>query len=164
MERYPPVPLHCVDRGKLTLILDTVLTLTLSNADHKANYKIHKWRGPGKYIIDLWFKILIHDWMQIKEGNALFKVIWHQTQWERKPVATTTWGYSFWLAARDLLQTPSHRQDSTYHWFCYLSHRALAGMGNSSMGPPWGIDPRTHCSKSEHSAMELHLAALLMNN
>ena len=28
------------------------------------------------------------------------------------------------------------RQDNTYHGFCYTSRGALAGMKNSSMGPP----------------------------
>ena len=45
-------------------------------------------------------------------------------------------GYSFRLAARVLLYTPSHKQDSTYHGLCYTSHGALAGTINSSMGPP----------------------------
>ena len=45
-------------------------------------------------------------------------------------------GYSFRLAARILLYAPSHRQDSTYHGFCYTSRGALAGRRNSSMGPP----------------------------
>ena len=45
-------------------------------------------------------------------------------------------GYSFRLAARVLLYAPSHRQDSTYHGLCYTSRGALAGMRNSSMGPP----------------------------
>ena len=31
---------------------------------------------------------------------------------------------------------PSHRQDNTYHSLCYTSCGALAGMRNSSMGPP----------------------------
>ena len=42
-------------------------------------------------------------------------------------------GYSFWLTARVLLYTPSHRQDS----LCYTSRGALAGTRNSSMGPPY---------------------------
>ena len=45
-------------------------------------------------------------------------------------------GYLFRLAPRSLLYTPSHRQDSTYHCLCYTSRGALAGMRNSSMGPP----------------------------
>ena len=45
-------------------------------------------------------------------------------------------GYSFRLAARVLLYAPSHRQDNTYHSLCYTSCGALAGMRNSSMGPP----------------------------
>ena len=43
---------------------------------------------------------------------------------------------SFRLTARVILYVPSHRQDSTYHNLCYTSRGALAGTGNSSMGPP----------------------------
>ena len=45
-------------------------------------------------------------------------------------------GYSYRLTARVLLYAPSHRQDNTYHSLCYTSRGALAGMRNSSMGPP----------------------------
>ena len=45
-------------------------------------------------------------------------------------------GYSYRLTARVLLYAPSHRQDNTYHSFCYTSRGALAGTRNSSMGPP----------------------------
>ena len=45
-------------------------------------------------------------------------------------------GYSYRLTARVLLYAPSHRQDNTYHGLCYTSRGALAGMRNSSMGPP----------------------------
>ena len=45
-------------------------------------------------------------------------------------------GYSYRLTARVLLYAPSHRQDGTYHGLCYTSRGALAGMRNSSMGPP----------------------------
>ena len=53
-------------------------------------------------------------------------------------------GYSFWLTARVLLYAPPHRQDSTCHGLCYISHGALAGTRNSSMGPPWRVDITTH--------------------
>ena len=43
----------------------------------------------------------------------------------------------------------SHRQDNTYHGLCYTSRGALAGTRNSSMGPPWRIDPTTHRTMSE---------------
>ena len=45
-------------------------------------------------------------------------------------------GYSYRLAARDLLYAPSHRHDNTYHGLYYTSRGALAGTRNSSMGPP----------------------------
>ena len=41
------------------------------------------------------------------------------------------------------------RQVSTYHSLCYPSRGALASTRNSSMGPPGGIDPTTHCIMSE---------------
>ena len=37
-------------------------------------------------------------------------------------------GYSFRLAAKDLLYALSHRRDSTYNGLCYTSCGALAGM------------------------------------
>ena len=60
-------------------------------------------------------------------------------------------GYSYRLTARVLLCAPSHRQDNTYHSLCYTSRGALAGARNSSMGPPWRIDPTTHRTMSECS-------------
>ena len=45
-------------------------------------------------------------------------------------------GYSYRLTARVHLYAPSHIQDNTYHGLCYTSRGALAGMRNSSMGPP----------------------------
>ena len=60
---------------------------------------------------------------------------------------------SFRLAARVLLYAPSHIQDNTYHSLCYTSRGALAGKRNSSMGPPWGIDPMTHRTMSERSGV-----------
>ena len=57
-------------------------------------------------------------------------------------------GYSFRLTAMVLLYAPSHRQDSTYHGLCYTSRGALVGMRNSSMGPPWRIDPTTQTQSS----------------
>ena len=49
------------------------------------------------------------------------------------------------------LYASSHRQDDTYHSLCYTSRAALAGTRNSSVGPPWRIDPTTHRTMSEHS-------------
>ena len=85
-------------------------------------------------------------------------VIWCQTyaigsltQITREETCCCHMGYSFRLAARVLLYAPSHRQDSTYHSLCYTSHGALAGTRNSSMDPPWRIDPTTHCTMNERS-------------
>ena len=80
-------------------------------------------------------------------------------------------------STRDILYTPSHRQDSTYHRqdstyhrqdstyhrqdstyhsLCYTSWGALAGM--SSTDPPWGIDLTNHHTMSGCSTTKLHLA------
>ena len=40
------------------------------------------------------------------------------------------------LPLHGLLYAPLQRQDSTYYGLCYTSRGALAGMRNSSMGPP----------------------------
>ena len=70
--------------------------------------------------------------------------------------------YSFQLVARDLLYAPSYKQDSTYHDICYTICGALAGTRNSSVVPPGGIDPMTHCIKSGCSATELHPTAAII--
>ena len=50
-------------------------------------------------------------------------------------------------------------KDSTYHGLCYTSRGALAGTRNSSMGPPWRIDPTTHHTTSKCSYHKaIHLA------
>ena len=60
-------------------------------------------------------------------------------------------GYSFWLVARVLLYAPFHKNDSTYHGLCYTSCGTLAGTRNSSMGPPWRIDPTIYRTINECS-------------
>ena len=75
-------------------------------------------------------------------------------------------GYSYRLAARDLLYAPSHRQDNTYHGLYYTSHGALAGTRNSSMGPLNGFLLDDHSldmlrTTSERSTSELRPAPLL---
>ena len=41
--------------------------------------------------------------------------------------------------------------DPSHHGFCYISRGAMAGGRNSSMGPPWRIDPTTHHTMSKRS-------------
>ena len=50
---------------------------------------------------------------------------------------------SFRLVARDILYSPSHSQESTYHDICNSSCGALVGTRFSSMGLSRGIDPTT---------------------
>ena len=69
-------------------------------------------------------------------------------------------GYSFRLTARVLLCAPSDdKQDCTYHSLCYTSRGALAGMRNSSMGPPHeGSIQRPIAPWANALTTELHLA------
>ena len=58
-------------------------------------------------------------------------------------------GYSFKLAARNVLYASSHRQDCTYHNLYYTKCGDLAGMRNSVLGSPWWIDPTIHGTTSK---------------
>ena len=80
----------------------------------------------------------------------------------RKETCCRHMGYSFRLAARLLLYAPSHWQDSTYHSLCYTSRGALTVKRNSLMGPPWGIDPMTHCTISGSSILLLKMFTFMM--
>ena len=64
-------------------------------------------------------------------------------------------GYSYRLTARVLLYAPSHKQDNIHHSLCYTSRGALAGMRNSSMGPP---HEGSHRTNGERSTSELRPA------
>ena len=115
---------------------------------------------------------IITDCGQCEREREMFYLTTHSTHFIYGYMASDIWlrtilivrketrchhmGYSFRLAARVLLYAPSHRQDSTYHGLCYTSHGALAGMRNSSMGPPHeGSIRRTHRTMSERSTSEL---------
>ena len=67
-------------------------------------------------------------------------------------------GYSFQLAAEDVLYALSHRKDSTYHGLCYTSCGAKSEMRNISMSAPQGFNYITHHTMS---TKELHIAAVV---
>ena len=68
-----------------------------------------------------------------KEGRkSFYLMIKDNSDSERETCCCNLMGYFFQLAARDLLYTPSHRQDSTYQVLWYTSCEALVGMRNSS--------------------------------
>ena len=82
-----------------------------------------------------------------KEGNALFNDalntfylrlygVGHMIKDHSDSMREETHCHHMGITARVLLYAPSHRQDSTYHSFCYTSRGTLAGTRNSSMGPP----------------------------
>ena len=67
--------------------------------------------------------------------------------------------YSFRLAARVLLILYAlfYRQENTYNDLFYTSRGALAETRNSSMGPPWRIDPTTHRTIIERFYISLRM-------
>ena len=75
---------------------------------------------------------------------------------ERRTHCSPVIGYLFLNSSTRSYTAPSHRQDGSYHGLlCYTNYRALAGIRNSSMGPPQGIDQTTHRTMSRSSTMEL---------
>ena len=112
--------------------------------------------APIKYIVYyaqfkeyLFFLLLLYEKEREKK---MFYLTTHSTHFINGYMASDIWlrtilivrketrcrhiSYSYRLTARVLLYAPSHTQDSTYHGLCYTSRGALAGMRNSSMGPP----------------------------
>ena len=85
-------------------------------------------------------------WLRLEEGNVIFNdalntfylrlygIRHRTTQIVIDETCCCHIGYSFQLAARLLLYASFHRQDNSYHSLCYISHGALAGMRNSSVG------------------------------
>ena len=69
-------------------------------------------------------------------------------------------GLLFLIKSKGYFTCTVPQMGNTYHRLCYTSCGELAGMWNSWFGPPWGIDPTTHCTISRHSPMELHLIPL----
>ena len=138
---------------------------------HNTSFVHHSWstetrsRSVGIWGID---PTTHHIMMLYHEGRKeMFYLTTHSTHFIYGYMASDIWlrtilivrketrcihiGYYFRLTARVILYAPSHRQDSTYHGLCYTSRGALAGTRNSSMGPPWKLDPTTHRTMSERS-------------
>ena len=51
-------------------------------------------------------------------------------------------GLLFPISSKGSLHASSHRQDNTYHGFCYISRGALAGTRNSSMATKMSDEER----------------------
>ena len=86
-----------------------------------------------------------------QEGNVLFNDTLNTFYLWLYGVGQIAIGYCLWLPGWVLLYAQSHRQDNTCHSLWYTSCGALAGTRNSSVGPPWGINPMTHRTMSGHS-------------
>ena len=84
-----------------------------------------------------WSKVNPSKWKEGNEGNALFNdtsnTFYLRLYGIRHMLKDHCHGYSFQLAARDILYAPSHRQNSTYHNLCYTTCGALTGMRNRSV-------------------------------
>ena len=98
-----------------------------------------------------------------KEGNVLFNdalntflftVIWRRTYMVKdhsdseRENPLPPHGLLFPISSKGsfICTTTENR---TYHGICYTSRGTLAGTRNSSMCPPWRIDPMTHRTTSE---------------
>ena len=67
--------------------------------------------------------------------------------------------YTLLLIARDILYAPSHRQDNTYHDFCYTICGSLVEMGKSlKIIPLRRFDPVTKTLQSSILSAELNPA------
>ena len=81
---------------------------------------------------------------------SIFTVKWRQTytkdppRLREKTAVASTRATLFRLAARVLLYTPSHIEDSTYHGLCYTSRGALTAQRNSAMCLPRDVDRTAH--------------------
>ena len=98
----------------------------------------------GYMASDIWLRTILI----VRKETLCHHILERTTQIARDKTRCRHMGYTFRLAARVLLYASSHRQDSTYHG---LWCGALAGTRNSSMNPPWRIDPTTHRTMSERS-------------
>ena len=92
------------------------------------------------------FQPVLHNWCNKGHGMCypICRVVYIK---EPSMLIGIPWSGSSKLSARVILYAQSHRQDSTYHSLCYTSCGALDGSRNSSMSPPWGIDPTTYRNK-----------------
>ena len=57
----------------------------------------------------------------------------------------------FLISSQDSSIYMHHPTDKIEHTLAFIRRRVLAGMRNSSMGLPWGIDQTTHLTLSGHS-------------
>ena len=87
-------------------------------------------------------KILVNDVLTHLISNTVVWGMWLRAiQIIREEIHSCHFtGYSFQLAARDILYAPFHRWDITYHGLCFTNSGVLRGMRNSSVGP------MTHCT------------------
>ena len=111
---------------------------------------------------------MVKDHSNSERGNPLpplhgllFPISSHRRKWVKDSRSDIKLHNHFLLVARVLLYAPSHKQDITYHCLCYTSRGALAGIRNSSIDPPWGIDPTTRHTMIRRSTTERHLASHL---
>ena len=105
--------------------------------------------GPNPYVQH---QITVNMFMKTQTRKEMFYLTTHSKHFIYGYMASDIWlrtilivrketrcrhiGYSYRLTARVRLYAPSHRQDNTYHGFCYTSRGALAGTRNSSMAGP----------------------------
>ena len=85
-----------------------------------------------------------------QEGNVLFNNALNTFYLQLNTVVHIIMDHKeYYHSLFSITSKGSYRQDSTYHDLCYTSCEALAGMINSSMAPPGGIDPTPVTAEAE---------------
>ena len=113
----------------ITVYLTTMFHLLTSHILFVAELKYNRKREREMFYLTMHSTHFIYGYMASDIWLSTILIV-------RKETHCHHIGYSYRLTTRVLLYAPSHRQDNTYHGLCYTSHGALAGMRNSSMGPP----------------------------
>ena len=97
-------------------------------------------------------QLVLECWPQVGEGkerNVWIQLFWHMI-WG---LADLDWylqlyGLFFPISSKRCSICTTTRQEGKYHNLCYTRCAALAGMRNSSIGPPWRIDLMVHYTMS----------------
>ena len=81
----------------------------------------------------------------------------HGNSQRKNPAAAHYMGYSFFVSSKGFFKyIQPLKQDRKYHSLCLTSRGALAGIRNSSIGPPRGIDQTTYCTSLKNKYLKVY--------
>ena len=96
------------------------------------------------------FNNLLNIFFSILLLNGVGHMIKDHSDSERGNTLLPFNGLFFRLAPGGFLYAPRTDNDNTYQGFWYTTYETLAGMTNSSVGPPRGMDSMARRSMSYH--------------